>query len=45
MRLLPKSVFGWIWIFIFVFSQFVTNPNEFLERLDFGDFFNQKLKY
>jgi len=39
MKLLPESVFGWIFIFIFLFTQIATNPAELLERLELGENF------
>ena len=39
MKLLPESFFGWIFIFIFLFTQVATNPGELLERLELGENF------
>ena len=39
MKLIPESVFGWIFIFIFVITQIASNPDELLERLGSGENF------
>jgi len=39
MKLIPESVFGWIFIFIFLITQIASNPAELLERLELGENF------
>lgn len=39
MNYLPKSIIGWIFIFIFLITQIASNPAELLERLELGENF------
>lgn len=39
MKLLPQRFVGWVFIFIFMFAQIVSDPNTFLKRIYFDENF------